>query len=93
MIPVGGLPALGDLQHAARAALPLIKAPTFVGHGALDGTVPVAQGARVARLLQRARGVESHVYSQTRHLMLLDTQRDELIADVLHFLRITLQGA
>lgn len=87
VIPVAGLPALGDLQRAARAALPLVMAPTQVSIGARDGTVPPGTVDVVARLLSRAAAVEQHAYPHTQHLMLLDVERDAITADVVTFLR------
>lgn len=87
VIPVAGLPALGDLQVAARAALPQVQAPTFVGIGALDRTVPPPTVDVVAGLLRRAAAVETRVYPHTWHLMLLDVERDLIARDVTRFLR------
>ncbi|MBI5496131.1 MAG: alpha/beta fold hydrolase [Deltaproteobacteria bacterium] len=86
VIPVAALPALGELQQAAAAALSVVRAPAFVGHGALDGTIPPVCGRRVAEGLARAPAVESRVYARTRHLVLLDVERDAVMADVSAFL-------
>ncbi|MEW5855408.1 MAG: alpha/beta fold hydrolase [Myxococcota bacterium] len=86
VIPMGGLKSLGDMQRAAASALPLIRCPALVVHGALDRTVPVTTSYGVARKLGRSRSVQLQVLMRSRHLLPLDHERDELFRLVWRFM-------
>jgi carboxylesterase len=85
VIPLGALPLLGDLQDAAKAALPQVLAPTLVMHGARDRTIPWQTSETVAQKLTRASWVEMRVFPLSQHLLPLDVEREQVLQHVLWF--------
>ncbi|MFH1810852.1 MAG: alpha/beta fold hydrolase [Pseudomonadota bacterium] len=84
--PTRGLLALDQLARRFRRAQGRVRMPTLVMHGARDRTIPARVGARVASALG-ARVVERYLLPRSRHLILLDVERDLAVAQVLDFLR------
>ena len=71
------------LAHDTHARLREIACPTFVAHGAGDGTVPVENGRVLAAGIPGAR---FKLYPGGRHLFFMECA-DELNADIVAFLR------
>ncbi len=83
--PTRGLLALDELARRFRLGLPQLRLPTLVLHGVRDRTIPVRVGDEVVTALG-AEVIEHGRLRRSRHLLLLDVERDEVIARVLGFL-------
>lgn len=84
-MPVAGLLQFERLRMLAKAKIADVQCPLFLAFGRNDGAINVADSNRVV-LEHSAQPVFSKVYENSKHIVTLDYDREQLFGDVLQFL-------
>lgn len=83
--PLNALNTLDNLRHRFLARLSMITSPTLIIHGKKDRVIPYKTAHAVASALGSQR-VETRILQQSRHVLGLDRERDQLNQWVAEFL-------
>ncbi|MEZ4215945.1 MAG: alpha/beta fold hydrolase [Myxococcota bacterium] len=84
MMPLASAHELVKLQKRVRALLPRVRAPLFVGHGALDRTASPEDAVAIAAGVGSAEVVERR-YAHSAHVVPVDVDGPALARDVAGF--------
>ncbi len=83
-IPIAAAQSLIEGQQAAEARAPRLSVPVLVQHGRHDHTAPVHNARRLHALL-RTPHRRLAIYPRSWHILALDVEHEQVVADVLDF--------
>lgn len=83
-IPPSAIFSLCDLQNEVRSNLSKLLSPISILHGAADGVAPIQNVAEIERLTS-SEVVESHIFKNSRHVISMDREKDDVARIVADF--------
>lgn len=87
----GTLEALVSAVQQVATGGSLGDLPTFWGHGELDPLAPLTQAREAIERIQGS-ALQEHIYPGARHEILNETNQDEVIGDIISFVKSSLES-
>lgn len=84
-MPLGGLLEFEKLRKLALEKLPLVTCPIFMAFGKQDSAINATDSQRIA-LISSSAPIISKTYENSKHVITLDYDREQLFNDVFDFL-------